>query len=119
MDTEDRNSRHRSICDGCGKPVYRSRFVGGKWMGIDCNCVREIGVVTTNNPYGDLTLQHVHGEDGKPLRVTSSRQLGAAEQKFNFSSVVRNMNESNFDAPPPARRQGIGETYHRKFSKRG
>lgn len=106
-------------CDGCGKDNYRVRFIGGKFLGTEC-CIRDIAIAAgATNPYGDLTLSHIHDEKGQPVRITSSRQLAAAEQRFNFSSVVRNMEQKNFDAPPTARRQGIGETYQRKFSRRG
>lgn len=109
----------QQVCDGCGKPIYRSRLIRKRWLGVDCGCVREEAIKSTINPYGDLTIQHIHGEDGKPIRVTSSRQLAEAEVRYNFSSVVRNMEQKNFDAPPQARRQGIGETYQRKFFRRG
>jgi hypothetical protein len=103
-------------CQGCGKDSYRVRLVGKRFLGVDC-CIREVFIASTANPYGDLTLNHIHDEKGQPVRVTSSRQLAEAEVRFNFSSCVRNMEQKNFDAPPQARRQGIGETYQRKFDR--
>src|SRR5271156_6138989 len=87
-------------CDECGEIVFRVRFTGGRFLGVDCRCVREAAVKTCINPYSDLTIQHVHDEHGKPIHVTSARQLGEAEQRYNFASVVRNMDAKNFDAPP-------------------
>lgn len=104
-------------CDECGETVYRVRFRAGRFLGVDCRCVREANAANCINPYGDLTLAHIHDEHGEPVRVTSSRQLAEAEKRFNFSSVVRNMEQKNFDAPPQARRQGITETYQRKFRR--
>lgn len=103
-------------CDKCNEVVYRTRFIGGKWIGVDCNCVQEARIQSCVNPYGDLTLQHVHGDDGKPVRVTSSRQLSEAEKRYNFSSVARNMDSKNFDAPPQARVSTVADHYKRKFA---
>ena len=106
-------------CDECGEIVFRVRFTAGRFLGVDCRCVREKVEATCTNPYADLTIQHVHDEHGKPIRVTSARQLGEAEQRYNFASVVRNMDAKNFNAPPQARKQGIKETYQRKFHYNG
>lgn len=107
-------------CDRCKALVYKTRFVGGEFIGVDCGCVAADRVQRSCvNVYGDLVLDHVHDESGNKVRITSSRQLAEAEVRFNFSSCVRNMEAKNFDAPPQARRQGIGETYQRKFSRRG
>ena len=52
--------------------------------------------------FSDLTLSHVAGEDGRPLRVTSLRQLREAEKKYKFRSWAANQDEKNFDKPPEA-----------------
>ena len=108
-----------SPCDKCGKRVARVRFVGARWLGHDCGCAAERVLPTATNPYGDLTLQHVHDENGKPLRVTSARQLREAETRYNFSSVVANQDSKNFDTPPPSHQRHVGEFYKRKFASRG
>lgn len=69
----------RSTCKICEHPVHSSECV---------------------NVFADLTLDHVHDEQGRPLRVTSVRQLREAEKKYHFRSLVAHENEANFDKPP-------------------
>ena len=106
-----------ATCKQCGGTVGVLRLVGDGFVGVDCGCAsrgtlrREAG----QNPYGDLRLDHVHGEDGKPIRVTSSRQLSAAEQRYGFASVVRNQNSENIDRAPQQKVFTVGDVYKRKF----
>ena len=108
-----------NICDACGQSVHRVRFSGGKFLGVDCHCLQErrrsVEAPAVDMTYDGLVLEHVHGEDGKPLRVTSSRQLARAEQQFDFISVVRNMEAQNFNDAPQQRRFEVGDFYKRKF----
>lgn len=62
------------------------------------------------NPLGSLVLDHVHDEAGQPVRVTSLRQLRAAEQRYHFRSVVANQDASNFDTPPEHKTGNILES---------
>jgi len=105
-------------CDQCSKPVYRQVFVPGTgFMGVDCHCYRERPRATTAvNPYGDLTLEHIH-VDGKPLRVTSSRQLAKAEVEHNFIHVARNMDQCRMDDAPQQKVFTVGDVYKRKFGR--
>jgi hypothetical protein len=106
-----------ATCKQCGGTVGVLRLIGNSFVGVDCGCAgggalrREAG----QNPYGDLRLDHIHGEDGKPIRVTSSRQLSAAEQRYNFASVVRNMDSQNIDRAPVQKPMTVGDIYRRKF----
>lgn len=106
-------------CDGCGDPVFRTRLIGGKFLGIGCRCAREIrAALSVTNPFGDLTLDHVHDERGKPVRVTSLRQLGEAEKRHNFSSVVLASDARNVDTPLQQRAPSMSDLYgQRKFSR--
>jgi putative FmdB family regulatory protein len=36
------------------------------------------------NPFAGLTLQHIRGDDGKPITVNSERELRAAEKRYGF-----------------------------------
>jgi putative FmdB family regulatory protein len=51
-----------------------------------------------SNPYENLTLQHVRGEDGKPITVHSLKELREAEKKYNFIHAVAN--DDQIDLPP-------------------
>jgi hypothetical protein len=104
-------------CDNCGEACHRTRWINGRYLGLDCRCYTERVQASAVNPYGDLTLEHVHGEDGKPIRVTSSRQLSEAEKKHNFISVVRNMDQQNIDTPPVNRIRTVDDVYKRRFSR--
>lgn len=52
------------------------------------------------NPFSEMIIETVTGEDGKPLRITSRRQLHEAEKKYHFRSTVGHMDEANFDQIP-------------------
>jgi hypothetical protein len=91
------------ICDSCGAETerYFIRFHSGRSY-TECKVCNQPrhSAPSCVNPYADLTLEHVHDESGKPLRVTSKRQLLEAEKRFGFRSLVANMNSENFDKPP-------------------
>lgn len=107
-----------NLCEQCGEQCFRTRYVKGKFIGLDCRCYTEkVQAASAVNPYGDLTLEHVHGDDGKPLRVTSSRQLAEAEKRHNFISVVRNMDQQNIDTPPVNRIRTVDDVYKRRFPR--
>jgi hypothetical protein len=61
------------------------------------------------NPYADLTMEHVHGDDGRPLHVSSLRELRDAEKRHAFKSLVANENESDFQKPPQHREKDLFE----------
>lgn len=107
-----------NVCDKCGKTVYRIKFRGDQWIGEDCGCIREIALRTCFNPFSDLTLDHISTEDGAKLRVTSLRQLQAAESRYNFASVVANMDAANVDTPPQQKRMEVADLYKWKFDRR-
>ena len=44
----------------------------------------EIKRGAAHNAFENLTLEHVRGEDGKPITVNSERELHAAESKYGF-----------------------------------
>jgi len=107
-------------CGGCGESVFRARFSGGKWLGVDCGCSRESIVVDADNPFrasGELVLEHVHDTDGKPLRVTSMRQLEAAQNRLHFNHIPSNMDRANWDRPKQQQAYTVGDLYRRKFAR--
>ena len=106
------------VCELCGNTVYRVRRSGDKWIGEDCGCLREKVLQSTFNPFGDLRLEHIYDEAGKPIRVTSLRQLQAAESRYNFASVVGNMDAANVDTPPQQRHMEVADMYKFKFNRR-
>jgi transcription initiation factor TFIIIB Brf1 subunit/transcription initiation factor TFIIB len=106
-------------CDRCGETVYRVKLLGnGQWVGEDCGCLRTKVVAETNNPFSELTLEHCHDEYGKPIRVTSLRQLQAAENRYGFASVVANMDDANVNTPPQQKRMEVADMYQWKFNRR-
>jgi len=108
------------VCSGCGESVFRTRFSGGKWLGVDCGCSRDAIIVDSDNPFrnnGELVLEHVHDSDGKPLRVTSIRQLEAAQNRLHFNHIPTNMDRANWDRPKQQRAYTVGDHYQRKFAR--
>lgn len=71
--------------------------------------------VSTANPF-NLTLEHVHGADGKPLHVENMRQLAQAEKTYNFESCVLNRDAQNFDDAPQQQRIDMARIHKFKFS---
>lgn len=54
-----------------------------------------------HNPFENLTLQHIHDEHGKPLRVNSRRELEAAEKKYGFvHALSHTLTKDQLDTPP-------------------
>ncbi len=109
-----------NICSQCGVSVYRTIFNVAKkqWLGVECGCTRRArAMVSTVNPF-DLTLQHVYGADGKPLRVENLRQLSRAEGTYGFQSCVLSRDQQNFDDPPQQRRLEVADIHRFKFSNR-
>lgn len=90
------------ICNACGEDTehyFMKQTLEGKFY-VECKiCNQPRHSAPCTNPYSDLTLTHVHDDEGKPVRVTSKRQLLQAEKRYNFRSLVAHMNEENFDKP--------------------
>lgn len=106
-----------NVCEACGETCYRTRFLAGRWLGLDCRCVTDKAQASCNNPFGDLTLEHVFDERGNKVRITSSRQLAEAEKRYNFASVVRNQDSTNIDRPPEQPVFRVDDRYRRKFQR--
>lgn len=108
-------------CDQCGERVHRARvLLSGITLGYDCKCARNDAAaqVDYDNPFrtaGELNLNHIHDSKGQPLRVTSRRQLEAAQQEHNFVHVPTNMDRANWDSPKQQRVYRVGDHYKRKF----
>jgi putative FmdB family regulatory protein len=51
-----------------------------------------------SNPYENLTLEHVRGEDGRPITVHSLKELHQAEKKYGFVHAVSS--DDQIDLPP-------------------
>jgi exonuclease VII small subunit len=114
-----------NICGQCGESVHRQIFNGKEWLGEDCGCLQKRRAVSSveapalETAFSDLTLDHVFNERGEKLRVTSSRQLAQAEQRYQFISVVRNQDAQNFNDAPQQKRFRVEDVYKRKFERRG
>ena len=109
-------------CGQCGKDNYRTTFVAsqGKWLGAECGCFSVRFLRDTDSPFstnGELVLQHIHDSDGKPLRVTSMRELEAAQSKYHFNHVVTNMDRGNQDQPKQQRVYTIRDLVRSKFAR--
>ena len=107
-------------CSQCGQDNYRLTFVGGKWLGTECGCIRLRILRDMDNPFataGELTLQHVHDSEGRPVRVTSLRELRQAESKFGFEHVASNADRANWDKPRQSPAYNIGDNYRAKFPR--
>lgn len=90
-------------CHLCQQPTARyTRRLTAIGLVTTChvcaNPQHSLAAVAT--PFADLTLDHQFGDDGKPLHVTSLRQLRAAEARLHFKSLVANEDSANFDRPP-------------------
>jgi putative FmdB family regulatory protein len=68
-----------------------------------------------HNPYQNLTLQHIRGEDGKPITVNSERELHAAERKYGFVHAA----SWGLEKEPPQHEKWAGDItygYKKKFN---
>lgn len=101
-----------AICVDCGHETtnYTMKFRADK---VQYSCrvcehppIRDQRVA---NPYSEMIIDHVLGEDNKPLRVTSARQLREAEKRYHFRSLVAHTNEADFDKPPQTNQASIAE----------
>lgn len=100
-------------CNKCGHQTtsYTMRFRAGS-IQYECHVCEHppISDARVANPYGDMVIDHVLDEEtGKPLRVTSSRQLREAEKRYHFRSLVAHTNEADFDKPPQTNQASIAE----------
>jgi hypothetical protein len=103
-------------CDKCGAEAtsYTMRFRAGR-IQHECHVCEHppISDARCANPYSEMVIDHVTGDDGKPLRITSSRQLREAEKKYHFRSLVGHTDEANFDRPPQRKQESIAEAMTR------
>ena len=109
-----------ATCAKCEKYVVTQRFMGGQFLGVECGCAFVRINADADNPFrvsGELVLEHIHGDDGKPLRVTSRRQLEEAQKKHHFNHVPSNMDRKNWDTPTQQRTYTVGDLYRRKFAR--
>jgi hypothetical protein len=91
-------------CANCGEIQYRLLWRDGKGIGTDCGCLRLVnGRNSVQDPYAGLVLEHVKGEDGKPLRFENLRQLSRWERDSGQIHAVTSFGEnyipSDWQAP--------------------
>ena len=106
-------------CDGCGTVVYRRIFSReqNKDLGVECGCTSRPRVLADSTTSAfDYTLNHVHDEFGKPLRVHSIKELSAAEKRLGFQSVVLNKDAQNFDDAPQQPRVDMARVHNWRYS---
>lgn len=106
-----------NVCDACGESVFKTRFTAGKFIGLDCGCLREQHIKSAVNPFSDLTLEHISDEFGNKVRVTSLRQLQEAEKRYNFASAVANFDESHVNDAPQQKVFSVRDMYREKFAQ--
>ena len=76
----------------------------------------EIKKGACQNPFENLTLQHIRGEDGKPIKVNSERELRAAEKRYGFQHAA----SWGMEKEPPQHEKGAGDiarNYKWKFNR--
>ena len=76
----------------------------------------EIKRGAAHNPYAGLTLQHIRGEDGKPITVNSERELHEAEKRHGF---IHNASWG-MEKEPPQHEPHAGDlthAYRKKFNR--
>lgn len=102
-----------TICEECGVETMRSvtKFYATGPKTTCFRCEHPVHSSPAANPYADLTLEHVITEDGKPLHVTSKRQLLEAEKKYHFRSLVAHTDEANFDKPPQTEKRNLNQMF--------
>ena len=104
-------------CIDCGHPtsVYTVKFRAGKIL-HSCKVCEHPPTQDRSvaNPYSEMVIDHVTAEDGRPLRVTSKRQLLEAEKKYHFRSLVAHTDEANFDKPPQRQTPNLAEVMTRE-----
>ncbi len=96
-----------AICHDCRHEVsvYTTKFRAGKILYFCKPCEHPVHSDKTlgHNPFADLTLEHAHDEFGRPVHVSSLRQLHEAEKRYNFRSLIGHTDEAKFNEPPPQR----------------
>lgn len=107
-------------CDVCSREVYRTTYIGGKWVGEDCGCRNPPMIHDCDSPFRDgatLTLDHIHNERGEKVVVSSIRQLREAEKRHGFVHHASNMSKRDWGNAPQQRRYTIADLYQRKFQR--
>ena len=101
------------LCDDCGHETsrYITKFFGSKVKTTCHVCEHPChAIAQCKNPYENLTIDHVIDDHtGKPLRVTSARQLREAEKRLHFRSLIGHTAEADFDKPPQGESRSIAE----------
>jgi|FreactTroBogLake_1042271.scaffolds.fasta_scaffold41506_2 hypothetical protein len=99
-------------CDSCHQEadVY-SRVLTRSGFKTRCRaCARPKVRPSCFNPFSDLALDHVRTSDGRPVHVSSLRQLREVEKEHRCISLVGNMDEARFDDPPQHKPQTAFDT---------
>lgn len=100
-------------CHTCGQTStqYTTKFRGDKVLYYCKPCEHPVhsDLNLGKSLFGDLTLDHVMDEFGKPVRVTSRRQLLEAEKRYKFRSLIGHSDEANFDKPPQGEHRKLDE----------
>ena len=96
------------ICSRCGHDV--TAFSLRPSSGPVCRaCSSPHSHASVANPFAALVLDHAHDDQGRPIEVTSLRQLQAAEKRHHFHSLVANERSADFDKPPQHRQPDLFE----------
>lgn len=93
------------ICSACGHATtsYTLKFSGASPEATCKICENPRHSLTAGHGesmFADLTIDHVTDEFGKPVRVTSRRQLHEAEKRYRFQHHAANHDQANWDKPP-------------------
>jgi hypothetical protein len=84
-----------SYCENCRELQYRRVYRDGKFIGAECGCLHLVnGRNSVADPFAGLTLEHVHGPDGKPLHFENMRQLSRWEAESGQVHAVLSHSET-------------------------
>ena len=99
------------ICSRCGhdSSSFSVRFTARGPQRVCRHCTSPQARDSVVNPFASLVLDHVHDDQGRPVEVTSLRQLQQAERRYKFRSLVANEREADFNKPPQHRQKDLFE----------
>lgn len=83
--------------------------------GFFCDeCFHEVPVSTPGKNLWDFTTTHL---TGKPIHITSVRQLDRLCRQYGVSNQAREMNQSNWDVPPSVQAQKMNPELERLLGR--
>ena len=81
-------------CANCGEIQYRLSWRDGKGIGTECGCLHSTNPRNSVADPFDLTLEHVHDENGRPMHFENLRQLSRWEAESGQVHAVLSHGEN-------------------------